>query len=135
MTDLRNLIGSTESHILLCYQIPNPEDWKYFKWHPLAGVDMRQVASDLYEQWIVKQADSSHQAIFHAFPEYEEYNTRDLYSRHPDPAKPDLWSPSGRSDDIIVLGNGEKIQPVDMEDIINSHPSIKGSLIVSVTCV
>lgn len=116
----------------MSYDISTPKDWKYFRWHPQAGIDMREVAPGLYELWIVKQPDSPYQAIFHAFPELTEYNMRDLYTRHPDPNKADYWSPSGRSDDIIVLGNGEKIQPLDMESIINSHTGVTGSLIVSV---
>lgn len=119
----------------MCWDILEPSDWKYFRWHPKAGVDMREVAPGLYEQWIVKLPDSTYQAIFHTFPELTEYNMRDLYTRHPDPNKKDYWSPSGRSDDIIVLGNGEKIQPLDMESLINSHTGVTGSLVVSLPAV
>ena len=94
---------------------------------------MREVAPGQFEQWIVRRPNwIDTQGIFHTFPHLDEYNMRDLYQRHPDPAKKDYWKCSGRSDDVIVLGNGEKIQPIDMEGAINSSPIVKGSLIVSV---
>lgn len=69
-----------------------------------------------------------YQGIFHTFPEIREWRTRDLFKRHP--SKPDLWKYSGRRDDIVVLSNGEKFNPVLMEKTIESHPWIKGAVVV-----
>jgi thioester reductase-like protein len=40
------------------------------------------------------------------------------------------WCYKGRVDNIIVFSNGEKLNPVSMEEIITGHPAIKGALIV-----
>ncbi len=91
-----------------------------------------EVAPGLFECWVVRKPEyATFQGVFHTFPELQEFNFRDVYTRHPDPNKADYWCSAGRSDDIIVLGNGEKIQPAEIESIINSHPEVKGCLVVS----
>lgn len=35
---------------------------------------------------------------------------------------------------MLVLSNGEKVRPVAMEAIINSHPAVSSCLMVSITC-
>lgn len=52
-------------------------------------------------------------------------NTRDLYSKHP--TKSDLWTYRGRIDNIVVCVNGEKINPVTIEDQVGSHPAVKSA--------
>ncbi|KAI3317894.1 male sterility protein-domain-containing protein [Xylariaceae sp. AK1471] len=54
---------------------------------------------------------------------------KDLYSKHPDPAKGDHWLYRGRSDDIIVFSTGEKLNPTEMESIICANPVVSGALI------
>ncbi|KAH8895924.1 L-aminoadipate-semialdehyde dehydrogenase [Thozetella sp. PMI_491] len=129
---LRNMIGASETLLLQCWDILDPNDWHYFRWHPSMQVDMREVAPGIFECWVLRKREyERYQGVFHTFPELQEYNFRDVYSRHPDPKKSDYWYSVGRSDDIIVLGNGEKIQPADIESIINSHPDVMGSLLVA----
>lgn len=36
----------------------------------------------------------------------------------------------GRKDDLLVLSNGEKVNPVRMEKYVEGHPAIKGALVV-----
>lgn len=55
---------------------------------------------------------------------------KDLYSRHPDPAKSFLYKYRGRKDDVIVLSNGEKIAPALMEATLMSHPLVKSAMLV-----
>jgi aryl carrier-like protein len=52
----------------------------------------------------------------------------DLYTKHP--TKENLWLYAGRADDIIVLSNGEKLNPTAMESILVSHPDVRGALVV-----
>jgi thioester reductase-like protein len=68
------------------------------------------------------------QPAFYSFPHLNEYPTGDLYKPHPE--KPDFWKYHGRGDDIIVFTNGEKLNPVTIQDAIQAHPSIKGALVV-----
>jgi thioester reductase-like protein len=63
---------------------------------------------------------------FETFPELQEYRTRDLYSS----ASLGLWTYRGRADDLIVLSNGEKINPIPMENLIKSHPQVRSALMV-----
>ncbi len=58
-----------------------------------------------------------------------EWPMKDIYSKHPDPAKGDLWLYQGRADDIIVYATGEKINPNEIENIINGNPAINLALV------
>lgn len=69
-----------------------------------------------------------YQPVWHVFPDLQQYPTRDVYSRHP--TKPDLWMYRGRMDDIIVFLNGEKLNPVTIEDQVGSHKAVKSVLVV-----
>jgi hypothetical protein len=40
------------------------------------------------------------------------------------------WQYKGRTDDLIVLSNGEKINPIPIEHIVQTHPSVKAALVV-----
>src|ERR1700733_14259424 len=68
------------------------------------------------------------QGVFFTFPDLQEYSMKDLYSKHP--TKHGLWLYRGRADDIIVLANGAKLNPLSMENIITSHPQVLGCLVV-----
>jgi long-subunit acyl-CoA synthetase (AMP-forming) len=52
-----------------------------------------------------------------------------LYEPHP--TKPDTWLYRGRTDELLVLSNGEKVRPLAMEAIINSHSEVSACLMVS----
>jgi len=69
------------------------------------------------------------QPVFELFPHLEEWPTKDLYERHP--TRPDHWRCIGRNDDVLVLSNGEKLNPVDTESrVVNSHSKISGALVI-----
>ncbi|EXJ70135.1 uncharacterized protein A1O5_07208 [Cladophialophora psammophila CBS 110553] len=69
------------------------------------------------------------QPVFELFPQLTEWPTRDIYTQYPH--KPYLWRTCGRADDVIVLSNGEKLNPVDIESqIAKAHPAITGALVV-----
>ncbi|KAF7876845.1 uncharacterized protein EAF02_008065 [Botrytis sinoallii] len=103
--------------------------WKYLHIHPNAGVEFRPYNDTIYELFIVREKNfENHQQIFETFPDLQEYQTRDLFVPHS--SKPNRWSHYGRSDDIIVLVNGEKTYPVPTEQhILSSHREISGVIV------
>ncbi|KAI4943374.1 putative NRPS-like protein biosynthetic cluster [Alternaria rosae] len=127
VTNLITVIGSTEAFLTTTLLPSAPEEWGYFHWGAAAGVVMEPAGDDLYEL-VIKPKDKRYQAIFHTFPEIDEWRTKDLFRRHP--SKPYLWKYSGRRDDIIVLSNGEKFNPVFTEKLLESYPWVKGALVV-----
>lgn len=92
-------------------------------------VDMVHVHTDIYELTIPNPARMAWiHTIYHTFPEVDVWRTNDHYKQHP--TKPGLFTFRGRGDDVIVLSNGEKFQPVTTESIIQGHPEIEGALVV-----
>lgn len=107
-------------------------DWRYIRFHPSVGTAFEQVTDDEYEL-VIRRDDSlqktqtcfsirGHEALDH-------YRTKDLFHAHP--TIPDAWCWRARSDDIIVFLNGEKANPVPMEQYIVAHnPEVSGALVV-----
>lgn len=131
-----HFMGSSECGLYLLLELDDPvADWQYFRFHPWSGVNMRPIddKNQNFEMVIVKSGDHTHtvpgmQPVFELFPEMDEWNTHDLYVRHP--TKPDHWRCIGRNDDVIVLSNGEKLNPVDTEGRISgAHPAVSGVLV------
>lgn len=69
-----------------------------------------------------------HHPIFHAVPATSVWRSRDLFAGHP--SEPGLWQFIGRTDDVVVLSTGEKVNPVAMQDALSAHPLLKGALVV-----
>lgn len=127
VTKLITIIGSTEA-LLMCTLIPSEcDEWGYFHWAAAAGTVMEPAGDDLYEL-VLKRKDKDFQTIFHTFPDIQEWRTKDLFTQHP--SKPYLWKYNGRRDDIVVLSNGEKFNPVVTEKLIESDRLVKGALVV-----
>ncbi|KAL3465624.1 hypothetical protein BJX64DRAFT_50149 [Aspergillus heterothallicus] len=96
-------------------------DWRYLHVNPAMGVEMRHVAGGEYELVLVRDAAlEQHQFCFAVFPDKREYATKDLFVRHPDPERRELWRWSARADDVVVFLNGEKTNPVSMEQHVAS---------------
>lgn len=75
-------------------------------------------------------ADESNQdaaPVFHNLPGENPFHTKDLFTRHP--TKPDLFKYYGRKDDILVLSNGEKVNPIPLEQHVQADASLKGVLL------
>ncbi|KAJ3478963.1 hypothetical protein NLG97_g8441 [Lecanicillium saksenae] len=106
------------------------ENWQYFVYNnELFGCDYREVDNDLFQQVVLrKSADPGWQTVFYSLPALDEFVTGELYEPHP--TIPDNWKLCGRSDDIIVFSNGEKLNPVTMETDIAQHPDIRKALVV-----
>ena len=127
-TELVSFYGSTEAMLLPIRKL-DQEYWEYTSVHPCAGSEFRHHSDDLYELVLVRRPDLElFQGIFWTFPDLQEYHMHDLYSKHP--TQPDLWLYRGRSDDVIVLVNGEKLNPITMEQVISSHPEVRAALVV-----
>lgn len=127
-TKLYNLMGGSEMYNVPT-EVVDSGDWDYFKFSPKAGCYMRHYFDNLFELGFVRKPHLDRfQAIFSTFPHRQEYFTSDLYIKHP--VKPDLWKYSGRADDIIVLTNGEKINPIEMENLIGANPHVRSVLVV-----
>lgn len=127
VTNLITVIGSTEA-LLMCTLIPSDrKEWGYFHWSAITGAVMEPAEEGLCEL-VLKPKDTDYQAIFHTFPDINEWRTKDLFRQHA--SKPYFWKYSGRRDDIVVLSNGEKFNPVVTEKLIESHPLVKGAVVV-----
>ncbi|WDK21068.1 male sterility protein [Colletotrichum graminicola] len=129
---LVNIIGATETAPICLYHQKNLELWQYFIYNEeLSGVEFRKATTDddVYEMVITRKSRQLPvQGVFYTFPHKEEYNTSDLYQPHP--TLPHHWKFHGRSDNIINLSNGEKLNPITMEDIICRNPAVKAAVIV-----
>ncbi|KAH9908156.1 hypothetical protein F4778DRAFT_798143 [Xylariomycetidae sp. FL2044] len=129
-TRLINCLGSTEGGILPCRITDDLQDWPYLRLHPILGHHYRHAFDHLYEHVIVRdESRRAYQGVFATFPDLTEWPMRDLYAKHPDPTKDDLWLYHGRADDIIVFANGEKLHAIDMEDMINANPAVSHALV------
>ncbi|OJJ56735.1 hypothetical protein ASPSYDRAFT_1182446 [Aspergillus sydowii CBS 593.65] len=120
--------GSTEMGLVAAMIPEDSKDWSYFDWAPGYNTFMDPVGDDLYELVLRRGENRDWHAIFHTFPTLMEYHTKDLFRQHP--TKPNLWQYAGRLDDIIVLSNGEKFNPVTMEKRIEAVPLVSRALVV-----
>lgn len=127
VTKLICVMGSSEVGFVQSLEPDKPEDWKYYEWNPEAGIDMQLVGGDIYELVIKKSPGPGHHGVFHTFPDISEYRTKDTFIQHP--TKPNKWIYHGRVDDIIVFSNGEKLNPVTMEKVIEGHPLVSSAII------
>ena len=127
--DLDISYGSTE--MLAPAMLPkNSQFWDYLHFDEKnSGIEFRETHAGLFELTFVRNPRLDlMQAIFITFPNEDEYHTKDLFSRHP--VESHLWKYEGRLDDIIILSNGENLNPVEMEGTITSCPVVSGALVV-----
>ena len=128
MTDVCQFYGSTETGAIQTL-IPLREDWASLEWHPSCRVDMQPSEDEAYEMVLHRYPTlQGIRSLSCNFPDVEEWHTRDLFRPHP--TKPSLWRFHGRTDDIIVLSNGEKFNPSPSEAIISGHQLLSGAVIV-----
>ncbi|TCD65360.1 putative NRPS-like protein biosynthetic cluster [Steccherinum ochraceum] len=67
---------------------------------------------------------ATHQPAVENLPDVKGYATSDLFEPHP--TVDGLWRIVGRTDDVIVLGTGEKIVPLPQEGLLGSTPMVAG---------
>lgn len=139
---LRCLWGATETGIVpqlippeLLPSSPSGRDlWRYVRYHPCVGAAFDEVTDDGTSELVIRRdsALSTTQPCF-TVPGLDqletEYRTKDLFERHPD--IDDLWCWRARSDDIIVFLNGEKTNPISMEQhVMASNKEVSGALVI-----
>ncbi|KAJ5994030.1 hypothetical protein N7451_009754 [Penicillium sp. IBT 35674x] len=128
-TQIVPILGTSEIGLVPSLVPEDEVNWNYFEWNKAYGVDMQNLGDNLYEMVIPRQPNSrDFKSIFHTYPEVSIYPTNDLYTRHPKNVH--LWKFHGRKDDIIVLSNGEKFNPIGMETVIVGHPLVGSAVIV-----
>ena len=127
-----NTVGSTEAATPPTF-LTDPEDWMYFHYDSrMKGIQFRNIGDGFYEQYLMRHPSTDrYHSMWYTFPDSHEYETKDLFTKHP--SKPNLWLYMGRSDDVIVLSNGEKLNPTSMEQTLREDPDIKEILIVGQT--
>ncbi|KAK3314006.1 hypothetical protein B0H66DRAFT_503806 [Apodospora peruviana] len=128
---LANFIAATECAPFPNYWQENEDLWQWFIINSdLFGCDWRKTDEEgVYEQVIVRKGkEPGFQGFFYTFPNNKEYSTKDLYRPHP--TLEDHWIFHGRSDNIIVFSNGEKLNPVRIEAMVTAHPKVKGAIVV-----
>ncbi|KAH9885951.1 hypothetical protein F4778DRAFT_798746 [Xylariomycetidae sp. FL2044] len=117
---LVNAIAATEFNFLINSEIIAID------WRLVDGYD------DLYRLVFARNdvhAHPGYQTCFYTFQDDEELDSKDLFKPHPTLPK-DYWLYCGRADNIIVLSNGEKLNPVSIENDLERHPLLKGALVV-----
>ena len=128
LIDVCTVYGGTETGQI--HQLfPSRQDWGYMEWHPKEELTMEPAEDEAYELVMhvsVRTEGTSH--LNHNFPGITQYRTKDLFRPHP--TKPNLWRFHGRRDDIIVLSNGEKFNPVPMEIMVQGDPRVSGALVI-----
>jgi thioester reductase-like protein len=126
---LFSFLGATECGWFLNI-VGDNKVWDSLNFYSDIGYRFDEVSDGLFELVIDKdeQTNKIFRGIFEVFPTLMEYRTKDLYSANPDALG--WYTYRGRADDLIVLSNGEKINPIPLENIIRSHPLVRGALVV-----
>lgn len=110
----------------------NPDAWQWLLINPdVLGAEWRSVAGedDVFELVIVrKDPVSSIQGVFYTYPDLDEWSSKDLFKKHP--TLPNHWKYHGRCDDLIVLSNGEKLNPMTVENALNGDPRVRTAIVV-----
>lgn len=128
VTDVCQFYGQTETGAIQAL-VPRREDWASLEWNPVQEVVMEPYVDNIYEMTMKRNpALEKVRSLSANFPDVEVWHTKDLFKPHP--TKQGLWTFHGRIDDIVVLSNGEKFNPVPSEVQISAHPLINGALIV-----
>ena len=120
------------------------KDWGYVRFHPCVGAVFEEVGSGaggIYELVIRRQEglEDKGVGVVNTQPAFSirgqdglaftEYRTRDLFIRHPTVI--DAWRWQARVDDIIVFLNGEKTNPISMEQhIVARNLGVVGGVLV-----
>ncbi|CZR47386.1 uncharacterized protein FPRO_08760 [Fusarium proliferatum ET1] len=123
---LVSVYGSSETGTLLTSLRPaGDHEWSWLRVPEEDGHLLRfeHRGSGTYELICTKEwsmlADSNQ--------EDGSWRTKDLFTKHP--AIPGAFKYVGRLDDILVLENGEKFNPISVESEISSSPLIDGCII------
>lgn len=124
---LLSALGSTEAgpYYVVCHGEP---EWSYHSFCPSIGLQLEPRSDDLYEAvFHRKQNLERWQQIFAVYPHLDRFQTNDLMTRHP--KNPDLWAYAGRSDDLVMLSNGNSLSASHMESVIMRNPHVRAAVV------
>ncbi|KAJ7052224.1 putative aminoadipate reductase [Mycena amicta] len=102
-------------------------DWSWVQFSDRLKVRWVPAGENTFECQVLTV--KTHYPAIEDLPDVKGYATKDLFERHPDPAKSHLYRIVGRVDDVLIMANGEKTVPNAMEDIISSSPHIADAVI------
>lgn len=125
---LQTVMGSSETGYTPTLLCEDPSDWDCLEWNPAFEHRMEEVSDGLWELILPRPSSICYHGIFHSHPHLQEYRTGDLFEKHP--WRTNLWRSKGRGDDIVVLSNGEKFNPIDAERLLETHPLIQRAFII-----
>ncbi|KAI4594973.1 putative secondary metabolism biosynthetic enzyme [Pestalotiopsis sp. 9143b] len=130
LLELVEFYGSSET-MPLPELFKDPSDYHYHEFNPNLKFEMQpyDLEEGTFEMVLLtKQSDRDTIALCHNVPNEEVYHTKDLFTRHP--TKEALWKYFGRKDDILVLDNGEKVNPIPLELAVQGDAALNGALLV-----
>lgn len=127
--------GLTDTRTRETFPLPelakSPEDWQYHEFNPNCKHEMRLYDEQTGTFELVILADESARdaaPVYHNLPGENPFFTKDLFTKHP--TKPNLYKFYGRRDDILVLSNGEKVNPIPLEQHVQGSPDLKGVMLI-----
>ncbi|KAF8075758.1 putative aminoadipate reductase [Lyophyllum atratum] len=100
------------------------KEWDYMEFSERVNVRWVPQGDGTFECQFL--ASEKHQPMVNNLPDADGYSTSDIWATHP--TKKHLWKIVGRVDDVIVHSSGEKTVPGPMEDVIMSHPLVRGAI-------
>jgi Phosphopantetheine attachment site len=114
------------------FRPPGDTEWNYLRLHyPLANhVLMDEISPGVFECVALDGLPSKGPSNSDDPP--NSFRTRDLFTRHPDPAKSNYWKYLSRLDDRITLVNGEKVLPLPIEGRIRRDALIREAAVFGV---
>lgn len=122
------ILASTEGSAAILESSGDSSHWNEFKFIDV-GQRMQETAPGFYELVFPRnERVEQGYGFFHVYPHLKtEYRTSDLLS--PAPGEDGWWVFRGRADNWVVMSNGLKTDPTDMENTVSSHPKVKGVLV------
>ncbi|RYO89870.1 hypothetical protein DL766_010401 [Monosporascus sp. MC13-8B] len=120
------LMASTEGAVGQFESSGDSSHYNTFKFIDV-GQRMEEMVPGLYELVYPRTRRAVESSgFFHVYPHLEaEYRTSDLFS----PTGDGWWIYRGRADNWVVMSNGLKMDPTDMEQQVARAPNVKGVLV------
>lgn len=113
-TECGALMEPPKDRLLWNWVTPLPHAAPFLRFEPEGNGDQ-----NLYHLFVLPGLK---QKVFSDQPD-GSYATKDLFQRHP--KDPNLWKFVARKDDIIVLVNGEKADPIPLEEAVMTNHNVK----------
>ncbi|KAF1998814.1 putative AMP-binding enzyme [Amniculicola lignicola CBS 123094] len=126
-TQLKAAIGSTEVGMYMV-NCRGEEDWEYYCFRESNGFEFERVDGDWHELVVVRKPELERwQQTFRLYPDLRVFRTGDLWLEHK--TKPGAWKCVGRTDDLVVLNHGKKLNAIDIEMQLHRCPGVSGVVV------